>query len=173
MKNCLITGANGFVGRNLCAHLELREDINLLKYDINNTMGELRTFLEQADFVFHLAGVNRPKEESEFKEGNAGLTQDIVDILGSLDKKIPVLLTSSTQAELDNPYGKSKKEAEDIILSYGGKMYARVYRFPEPLRQVVPAQLQQRGRHILPQHRARSADHDKRREPSSDFVLHR
>ena len=75
------------MGRNLCANLEVREDCELIKYDINNTHDELREFLSQADFVFHLAGVNRPKDESEFKEGNTDLTRDIVDILGELGKK--------------------------------------------------------------------------------------
>ena len=127
MKKCLITGANGFVGRNLCANLEVREDCEILKYDISNTRNELREYLSQADFVFHLAGVNRPKDESEFKEGNADLTHDIVDILGELGKTTPILLSSSTQAELDNPYGKSKKMAEDVVLAYG---HSYVYRFP-------------------------------------------
>ena len=127
MKKCLITGANGFVGRNLCANLEVRDDCEILKYDIGNTRDELREFLTRADFIFHLAGVNRPKDESEFKEGNADLTQDIVDILGELGKSTPILLSSSTQAELANPYGQSKKMAEDVVLAYGNSY---VYRFP-------------------------------------------
>ena len=127
MKTCLVTGANGFVGRNLCAHLELREDVNILKYDIGNTKEELLEYLRRADFVFHLAGVNRPKDEDEFVTGNADLTQEIADILASQGKKVPMLLSSSVQAELDNPYGKSKKIAEDIVFGYGN---AFVYRFP-------------------------------------------
>jgi len=130
MKKCLVTGANGFVGRNLCAHLELRDDVKVLKFDIKNTKEELRAFLEQADFVFHFAGVNRPKNEDEFNSGNASLTQEIVDILTAKGEKTPILISSSIQAELDNPYGKSKKAAEDAVLEYGKGANAFVYRFP-------------------------------------------
>ncbi len=130
MKNCLVTGANGFVGRNLCSSLELREDVKVLKYDINNTKQDLEEYLKQADFVFHLAGVNRPKNDGEFITGNANLTQDIVDILKSNGKSTPILLSSSIQAQKDNPYGKSKKMAEDAVLEYGKTATAYVYRFP-------------------------------------------
>ena len=130
MKTCLITGADGFVGRNLCARLETREDVSLLKYDINNTKQELEQFLSQADFVFHLAGVNRPKDEREFEKGNAGLTGEIVEMLNKQGRKTPMLISSSTQAELDNLYGKSKKRAEDVVFQYGKNAPVYVYRFP-------------------------------------------
>ena len=130
MKTCLVTGSNGFVGKNLCSNLETRDDIKVLKYDINNTKQELKKFIEEADFVFHLAGVNRPKDNSEFEKGNAGLTGEVVDLLKKKNDKTPILISSSTQAELDNPYGKSKKLAEDIALEYGKEAKAYVYRFP-------------------------------------------
>lgn len=132
MTKVLVTGANGFIGKNLCAHLKRDESIELLCLNRGNTDNELRNKVEQADFIFHLAGVNRPKEVSEFDKGNRGLTEKIVDILRNASKQTPVLLTSSTQAELDNPYGKSKLAAENIIFDLskngGGRVY--IYRLP-------------------------------------------
>ncbi len=130
MEKCLVTGANGFAGRNLCMHLENIENVVLLKYDIENSKLELKDFCLSADFIFHFAGVNRPKNEDEFKKGNAELTQEIIDILISNGKKTPILISSSTQAVLDNPYGISKKMAEDIIFDYGRQAPVYVYRFP-------------------------------------------
>ena len=130
MKKCLVTGANGFVGRNLCIHLENIDDVEVLKFDINNTEVELNEFLLEADFIFHFAGVNRPKNEDEFEEGNATLTQHIVDILQKAGKKTPILVSSSTQATLDNPYGISKKNAEGVAFDYGKNAPIFVYRFP-------------------------------------------
>lgn len=130
MKKCLVTGANGFVGRNLCSHLEKMEGIELFKYDVNNSKQELKEFCSDADFIFHFAGVNRPKSEDEFKTGNASLTEEITKILKAGGKKTPMLVSSSTQAVLDNPYGKSKKEAEDIAFEYGKEAPVYVYRFP-------------------------------------------
>ncbi len=130
MKKVLITGANGFVGKNLCANLEVRDDVEIIKFDIENTQEELREYLAEADFVFHLAGVNRPKDDSDFVKGNAGLTGTVVNILRELGKKTPILVSSSIQAERENAYGKSKKMAEDAALKYGKNTYAYVYRFP-------------------------------------------
>jgi len=132
MKTVLVTGADGFVGRNLVAHLQLDEDIRLLRFDINNTEQALVSYLEQADFVFHLAGVNRPEHEEEFQTGNAGLTSKIVEILKKAEKKTPVVLSSSIQATLDNPYGRSKKQAEDHVLAYGQQTGAPVYVYRLP-----------------------------------------
>lgn len=130
MKNILVTGANGFVGRNLCAHLSLDENINIMKYDINNTVDELKEMIQKADFIYHFAGVNRPKNDSEFTKGNADLTSIIIELLKESGNQTPILLSSSTQSEKDNPYGKSKKAAENIVLEYGKNAKSYVYRFP-------------------------------------------
>jgi UDP-2-acetamido-2,6-beta-L-arabino-hexul-4-ose reductase len=132
VKTILVTGASGFIGKNLCAKLETIEGITLLKYTIENSRDDLIRFIRDADFIFHTAGVNRPKDESEFTTGNQELTESIIQILQDANKKIPVLLTSSTQASLDNPYGKSKLAAENALLAWskesGSPVY--VYRLP-------------------------------------------
>lgn len=132
MKTILITGANGFIGTNLCAQLKNVGDFKLLKFDKNNTNEDLERYLQKADFIFHLAGINRPKDESEFDSGNRGLTEDILDLLKKHTKKTPILMTSSIQAELENPYGKSKKAAEDAIFKFykGTKKLVYIYRLP-------------------------------------------
>lgn len=130
--NILITGSNGFIGKNLVAWLGQRPDTTLLQFDVENTRAELDAFLAQADFVFHLAGVNRPRDESEFKTGNVDLTAYICARLGELGRATPLLLSSSIQAELDNPYGISKRQAEEIVARYAEQSGARViiYRLP-------------------------------------------
>lgn len=132
MKTVLITGADGFIGRNLVAHLLRDENLHLLCFDINNTEKELGIFLKQADFVFHLAGVSRPEREEEFQTGNADLTSRLVGILQESKKKTPVVLPSSTQAILDNPYGRSKKQAEDHVFAYSRQTGAPVYVYRLP-----------------------------------------
>lgn len=132
MKKVLITGANGFMGKNLCADLDRHEDIKILRFGSENTHKELQKLVQEADFIFHFAGVNRPANESEFDLVNRELTQVIVDELQKCKKQTPVFLSSSIQAELVNPYGKSKKAAEDAIFelekSNGNPVY--VYRLP-------------------------------------------
>ncbi|MCK5130022.1 MAG: NAD-dependent epimerase/dehydratase family protein [Clostridiales bacterium] len=130
MRKCLVTGANGFVGRNLCVHLENMQDVEVIRFDINNTNNELHEFCKDADFIFHFAGINRPKREDEFEKGNVSLTVEIISILEDAGKKTPILVSSSTQAVLDNPYGISKKHAEDIVLEYGKNAPIYIYRFP-------------------------------------------
>ena len=132
MKTVLVTGASGFIGKNLCAQLEHEKDIEILRFTKDNTDDELRKFIAKADFVFHFAGVNRPKDESEFDDGNRSLTADILDALQASGSKASFLLTSSTQASLDNPYGKSKKAAEDAVFGWAKTtgLTAYVYRLP-------------------------------------------
>jgi len=130
MKTVLITGANGFIGKNLIATLD--NDVEILRYDTENTLEELRQFAQKADFVFHLAGVNRPIEITEFETGNRDFTERLLDIFKDSSKIVPVLMTSSVQAELDNPYGKSKKSAEDAVLEYGKETGAAVYIYRLP-----------------------------------------
>lgn len=130
MKTVLLTGANGFIGKNLIAALP--QEIEILKYDIDNSLDDLKRFAQKADFVFHLAGVNRPLEISEFEKGNRDFTEQLLDILKDSKEGIPVLMTSSGQAVLDNPYGRSKRSAEDLVFEYGRRTGATVfvYRLP-------------------------------------------
>ncbi len=128
----LVTGSGGFVGRNLVAELKNRKYNDIYEYDINTDPAELDVYTKDCDFVFHLAGVNRPKNETEFMTGNFGFTDTLLNRLKENGNCAPVLISSSIQAELDNPYGKSKKAGEDRMFSYseetGNKVY--VYRLP-------------------------------------------
>ena len=101
--NILVTGAAGFVGKNLCAELRNRKLGEVLEYDLNTDPALLSVYAKECDFVFHLAGVNRPKEEKEFMEGNFGFTSLLLSALEEYGNKAPVLVTSSIQAQLDNP----------------------------------------------------------------------
>ncbi|RLK63788.1 NAD-dependent epimerase/dehydratase family protein [Atopobacter sp. AH10] len=123
----LVTGAQGFIGKNLCASLNYEEAIEILPYTEDSSFEDLKTYTAEADFVFHLAGVNRPKEEKEFTEGNRDLTQQVLDLLVEQNNLVPVLITSSSQAKLDNPYGKSKKAAEELVFQYGNDHHVPVY----------------------------------------------
>lgn len=131
MKKILITGAYGFIGRNLRAAFLGVEDVELLLFDIKNTDEELKSFVKEADMIFHLAGVNRPKKISEFSEGNTGLTELIISYLEEFAKSTPVIFSSSIQVDWDNPYGQSKKDAEDALIKYSKSSTAPVliYRF--------------------------------------------
>jgi len=128
----LITGAKGFIGKNLVIELKNREYTELFEYDTDTDPSLLDNHCKEADFVFHLAGVNRPKEQSEFMEGNFGFTSTLLDTLKKHNNKCPVMISSSIQAELDNPYGKSKKAGEDLVFNYSKETGAKVlvYRFP-------------------------------------------
>ena len=112
----LITGAGGFVGRNLVATLHAMGCKDLLLFEKDDTVDTLADYCRRAAFVVHLAGINRPKDPSEFYSGNAGLTDTMLHLLAESGNRAPVLVTSSIQAALDNDYGKSKKQAEDAIL---------------------------------------------------------
>lgn len=111
----LITGANGFVGKNLIVHLERRQDVEILTFSRSDHLSALFERVAQADFVFHLAGVNRPQDPEEFKEGNTELTVELCKAIKASGRKVPVVYTSSSQASLDNPYGVSKRAAEDAL----------------------------------------------------------
>lgn len=128
----LVTGAKGFIGKNLTSELKNRKYTDIFKYDIDTDQSLLDTFCKEAEFVFHLAGVNRPKEQSEFMEGNFGFTSTLLDTLKKYSNTCPVMISSSTQAVLDNPYGKSKKAGEDLMFDYARETGAKilVYRFP-------------------------------------------
>ncbi|NVZ53602.1 capsular polysaccharide biosynthesis protein CapF [Pseudomonas sp. B6002] len=111
----LITGANGFVGKNLIAHLRERKDVEIVPFTRENSIAELAPCVAACDFVFHLAGVNRPQSPDEFKVGNTDLTLALCQAIKATGKPIPVLYTSSTQADRDNPYGVSKLAAEQAL----------------------------------------------------------
>ena len=144
----LVTGAKGFVGKNLCATLynirdekdRTRPDLKIeevFEYDVDTDPALLDDFCKEADFVFNLAGVNRPKETSEFMEGNFGFASTLLDTLKKYGNKCPVMLSSSQQASLtgrfgNSEYGRSKKAGEDLFLKYQEETGANVliYRFP-------------------------------------------
>ncbi len=132
MKKVLITGAKGFIGKNLVATLKLIKDIDVKTFDIEDNDETLETYLKEVDFIFHLAGINRPKSDEEFTVGNVGLTQKIINKLEELNKNTPILITSSIQAELNNAYGISKKQAEESLIEYSKKNSAKTYIFRLP-----------------------------------------
>lgn len=121
----LVTGANGFIGKNLSIWLK-RNDIDVLAIDIDN-LSKLEEYALQVDFIIHLAGINRPLDVKEFYDGNLNSIVRLVEILKSNKKKTPILLSSSTQAEYDNDYGKSKKMGEDFLFDYQNKTGNPVY----------------------------------------------
>ena len=146
--NILVTGAKGMVGLALCANLKnirdgknrTRPDIKIdeiFEYDIDNSVEELNEFCQKADFVFNLAGINRPKSNDEFMQGNFGFGETLLNTLKKYGNKAPVMLSSSIQATLigrygQSDYGKSKLAGEELLFKYGEETGAKVavYRFP-------------------------------------------
>lgn len=144
----LVTGAKGFVGKNLCAELRNIRDgkakcygdlaiEEVMEYDIENTSSDLESFCSKADFVFNLAGINRPKDPAEFNEGNCVFADRLLDLLRKKCNACPVMLASSLQASLsgrfgDSEYGRSKRAGEELLFKYAEETGARVlvYRFP-------------------------------------------
>ena len=121
----LVTGALGFIGKHMCLALE-NASHEVLPFDISNTDEELIEYIKEADYIVHLAGVNRPLTNEEFYNGNTNFTIKLVDYVKKYNKDVPIIMSSSTQASLDNDYGKSKKQAEDYLFESGLKVY--VYR---------------------------------------------
>jgi len=132
MKTVLITGAEGFVGKNLRVTLQQRSDVRLLCFDIHDDPSTLEALLEQSDFIYHLAGVNRPQDPEEFTTGNTGLTEQICTYLMGQGRRQPIVISSSAQAALENQYGVSKKGAEDAVFAYGRTTGASVHVFRLP-----------------------------------------
>lgn len=127
----LVTGAKGFIGKNLIEELK-RQGHEILAYDIDSTEEQLDEYTKNCEFVYHLAGVNRPENTEDFMSGNFGFTSVLLESLKKHGNKAPIMLSSSIQAELDNPYGKSKKAGEELLFQYGRENYVivYVYRFP-------------------------------------------
>ena len=124
--NILVTGSDGFIGKNLIVWLIQREDVTVIPFDLGNNPAELDAGLAAADWVFHLAGVNRPQSESEFQAGNADFTKEVCQRLLTFGRPVPMVLTSSIQATLDNPYGISKRQAEEAVKAYAQQSGAHV-----------------------------------------------
>jgi UDP-2-acetamido-2,6-beta-L-arabino-hexul-4-ose reductase len=131
MKKVLVTGSEGFIGRNLCAALRRRENVELYEYDVNSKPEDLHSALGKIDCIIHLAGVNRPKNPDEFEIGNTGSIDEICVKLKAIGRSPKIVLSSSIQAELDNPYGVSKRRAEEVLESFAEDVGAEcvVYRF--------------------------------------------
>jgi len=130
IMDILVTGSNGFVGKNLVANL-MQTDHNIMQFDKSNTMDELITMVEKSDFIFHLAGINRPEKIEEFTEGNVDLIAQLLDAHKGANSKSPIVVSSSIQAELENPYGKSKLAGEKLVQEYGtdNNVETYIYRF--------------------------------------------
>jgi len=128
----LITGANGFVGKNLQLHLSERSDVEVSCFTREHDVAVLQGIMANVDIVYHLAGINRPKDPAEFKQGNTDLTQSLCKALQAANKKIPVVYSSSIQAAAENPYGDSKRAAEDELLAHAEKNGSPVYIYRLP-----------------------------------------
>lgn len=123
--NVLVTGSNGFIGKHTCVWLTRRNHL-VFKYDIDSSLDELKEYISKCDAIIHLAGINRPLTTEEFYDGNTNFTKKLVDLVKEKHRDIPIIFSSSIQAELDNDYGKSKRMAEEYLLSSGLTTY--VYR---------------------------------------------
>lgn len=128
----LVTGANGFIGKNLCVFLREQKRHEVLGVYRETSEAVVLTYLSEADFIFHLAGINRPKDQSEFQKGNVGLTKFIVGALEKLGRKVPIVFSSSTQVDQANAYGESKLAAEEAIKMYADRTGSPYYIFRFP-----------------------------------------
>jgi|LSQX01.3.fsa_nt_gb UDP-2-acetamido-2,6-beta-L-arabino-hexul-4-ose reductase len=120
IKKVLVTGSNGFVGKNLCVEL-MNKGYTVLSYDNDNEKSQLISYISEADYIVHLAGVNRPLTKEEFYDGNVNFTKQLSDLIEIRGRKVPIIFSSSTQAELNNDYGISKKMAEDFLFDFMAK----------------------------------------------------
>jgi len=132
MKHVLVTGAAGFIGKNLVLTLSRCRDVEVIGVDVDSAASELEHAYEICDAVFHLAGINRPQTEKEFEEGNVGFLATVLDRFEQRSRNPLIVLSSSTQALLDNPYGRSKKRAEDVLFEYSQRTSTpvRIFRLP-------------------------------------------
>ena len=129
MKTVLVSGAKGFIGKNLIVSLKRTGDVDVIEYDLDSPAGLLEEGLAKAEVIYHLAGVNRPERVEEFTEGNFDLTRQVCDTLRRLGRAPLLVLSSSSQAAMDNPYGLSKRQAEEAVFDFGREMGASVFVF--------------------------------------------
>ncbi|NLI94838.1 MAG: SDR family oxidoreductase [Erysipelotrichaceae bacterium] len=122
----LVTGAKGFVGKHVVYMLKENE-YKVFEFDLDTPKEMLEVYIKEADFIIHLAGVNRPLSNEEFYDGNTNFTYKLIELIKKNNKQIPLVFSSSIQATLDNDYGKSKKEAEDYLFSYSKEVGVPVY----------------------------------------------
>lgn len=132
MKTILVTGSAGFVGKHVCLALRRTGDFEVIECTSETDPAQLPEMVLRSEFIIHLAGVNRPKDEQEFTTGNADFTAKLCEIAAKDGRKIPIAMTSSIQAERDNPYGISKKAAEDALLGYHQNSEAPVFLYRLP-----------------------------------------
>lgn len=132
MKRVLVTGSRGFIGSNLVQALKRTPGIELFEFDVDHHRGILEEAISKASIVFHLAGVNRPENIEDYEEGNVGFTRKLIELIDRANKKPVILFSSSIQAELINPYGLSKKGAEEVLIDWANKNKAiiLIYRLP-------------------------------------------
>jgi len=128
----MITGANGFIGKNLRVHLAERKDVEVLCFNRGDSESHLPELLKNVDFVFHLAGINRPQDPQEFATGNKELTESLCSAIAEAGRSIPVIYTSSTQVNRDNPYGLSKRAAENALFDLQREKGVSVHVFRLP-----------------------------------------
>ena len=128
----LVTGSKGFIGQNLIAELNTMSEVEVFECHRDTSTELLDAYCKEANFIFHLAGVNRPEKKAEFMKGNYDFTEELLKLLKEHNSKAPIMISSSTQASLDNPYGKSKSAGENAVFEYGKKTGVKtlVYRFP-------------------------------------------
>lgn len=132
----LITGGNGFIGKNLQLYLAARKEVEILLFTRTNSVRELQAMLDGVDFIFHLAGINRPSDPAEFTSGNVELTREICSAVATVyqltGKKVPILYTSSSQAVIEGAYGVSKRAAERILREFHDKfgIQVNIFRLP-------------------------------------------
>lgn len=128
----LVTGAQGFIGKNLIAELNQHEGVEVLEFDVQTPKEKLEEYCQECDFIYNLAGVNRPKNVEEFAEGNTEFAAVLVALLKKCGNVCPIMNSSSIQAVLENPYGKSKRAGEDKMFAYGQEtgVPVYIYRFP-------------------------------------------
>jgi UDP-2-acetamido-2,6-beta-L-arabino-hexul-4-ose reductase len=130
--NVLITGADGFIGKNLLVHLQELKDVAVATFTRDDDVAALPAKVADADFIFHLAGINRPQDPKEFTSGNVDLTRALADAVRATGRSVPLLYTSSTQAALDNVYGASKRGAEEVLQDLHAQTGSPVHLFRLP-----------------------------------------
>lgn len=132
MKSILVTGSQGFIGKNLVQALKRQGLYQIYEFDLNDDLEKLTSYIKQADIIFHLAGVNRPEKIEDYEAGNVGFTRKIISIAEELNVKPFIIFSSSIQAALDNPYGRSKKQAEEVLIEWSNRNNATVAIFRLP-----------------------------------------